>query len=217
MEKLSITTYEVMNNLSIKLVEMPKLNKSQKCTYCGKGNSWYETWPSALVLSKYFAKEFPRERLDGCRALVIGSGVGLEGLALAKLGANVTFLDHIPEALNLVSYNCLLNGIVSFQKICCCWKDLQSVHNIGKYDLVIGSDVLYYFFYYLYLDEWFWIQSLLKSTLKTNGIAIFSDPIRFDETDFFRLISNSGFKVKLVDQIREYKDHRISIHCIEHL
>lgn len=215
MKEQFITTYEVMNNLSIKLMEMPKLKKSPKCTYCGKGDFWNETWPSALVLSKYIAKEFSHERLKGCRALVIGSGVGLEGLALAKLGVNVTFLDHIPEALKLVSHNCLLNGIESFQKICCCWKDSKNVQNIGKYDLVIGSDVLYYFFYYLYLDEWFWIEFLLKSTLKKNGMAIFSAPIRFDENDLFQYLVKAGFKIKLAAQKYANNDQRISIYYVE--
>ena len=215
MEKQPINTYEVTENLFIKYVEMPKQKNFQKCTYCGNSDYWNETWPSALALTKYFAEIYPRDKLNDCKALVIGSGVGLEGLVLAKLGVDVTFLDHIPEALKLVSHNCQINGIESFQKICYCWKDLKNVQNIGKYDLVIGSDILYYFYYYLYLDERFSIESLLKSTLKTNGIAFFSDPIRFDEKDFLNCLSNAGFQVELTDQRGSYNDQRISIYCVE--
>jgi 2-polyprenyl-3-methyl-5-hydroxy-6-metoxy-1,4-benzoquinol methylase len=214
MVKQSLNTYNVTENLSIQLVEIPKIQNVPKCNYCGKskGNFWDETWPSALALSKYLAKELPLKRLEDCRALVIGCGIGLEGLVLAKLGANVTFLDHIPEALQLVSQNCLLNEIESFQTICCCLKDSKKVQNIGKYDLVIGSDILYYF---LYIGEWVWMESLLKTTLKTNGWALFSDPIRFNETDFFRGLANASFRVKWTNSRWGSIDKKIMIYCVE--
>jgi 2-polyprenyl-3-methyl-5-hydroxy-6-metoxy-1,4-benzoquinol methylase len=195
-------------------LEIPKIQNVPKCNYCGKSKSnfWDETWPSALALSKYLAKELPLKRLEDCQAHVIGCGIGLEGLVLAKIGANVTFLDHIPEALQLVSQNCLLNEIESFQTICCCLKDSKNVQNIGKYDLVIGSDILYYF---LYIGEWVWMESLLKTTLKTNGWALFSDPIRFNEMDFFRGLANASFRVKWTNSRWRSIDKRIMIYCVE--
>src|SRR5450759_3560251 len=97
MVKQSLNTYNVTENLSIQLVEIPKIQNVPKCNYCGKskGNFCDETWPSALALSKYLAKELPLKRLEDCQALVIGCGIGLEGLVLAKLGANVTFLGDL--------------------------------------------------------------------------------------------------------------------------
>jgi len=215
--KKSLSKHCITKDLSIELAEIPNVENSPKCNYCGKGNFWNETWPSAFVLSKYFAEEFPQKRLDGCKALVIGSGVGLEGIILAKLGVSVSFLDHIQEALQLVSHNCEINGIKSFQTINCCWKDSKNIRNIGKYDLVIGSDVLYFFFYYLYINEWFWLESLLKTTLKTNGFAIFSDPLRFDKMDFFRGLAKAGFQVKWEHQRLANEDQKILIYCVERL
>jgi predicted nicotinamide N-methyase len=218
MGRKSLNTYNITDNISIQLEEITKPENIQNCTYCGKGgNFWNETWPSALALSKYLAKEFSFKRLDGCQALVIGCGVGLEGIVLAKLGANVSFLDHIPEALQLVSQNCVLNGIDSFQTICCCWKDSENISKIGKYDIVVGSDVLYFFFYYLYLEEQIWLESLLKATLKTNGLALFSDPIRFDEMSFFHGLAEGGFQVKWADPRWASGNQNIIIHCIERL
>jgi len=214
MIKKSLIIHNVTENLSIQLLENPKIQNVTKCNYCGKsrGNFWDETWPSALALSKYLANELPLKRLEDCRALVIGCGIGLEGMVLAKLGANVTFQDHVPEALQLVSQNCLLNEIESFQTICCCLKDSKNVQNIGKYDLVIGSDILYYF---LYIGEWVWMESLLKNTLKTNGWALFSDPIRFNETDFFRSLANASFQVKWTNSKWGHVDKMIKIYCVE--
>lgn len=190
LNKRQIHTYDVTDNISIQLVEIPILRYFPTCTYCGEGNFWNKTWPAALALSRYLAQGFPLERLKGSRALVIGSGVGLEGFVLAKLGAAVSFLDHISDALQVVSQNCLLNEIGHFQTICCCWKDPNIVGNIGKYDLVIGSDVLYN------PKEWMWIESLLKISLKANGLALFSDPMRSNVMDFFRGLDKASFRVK---------------------
>ena len=195
MEMSSFTTYEVTNELSVKLVDLPKLKNSLKCTYCGNADYWDKTWPSAWILSKYLAEEFPSGRFDGCHALVIGCGMGLEGLVLAKLGATVSFLDHIPEALQLVSQNCLLNEIEiePSQTICYCWKDSMNLPPIGKYDLIIGSDILNY---YVHNGEWVWIKSLLNASLKKKGLAIFSDPMRFNDNVFSSVLYNDGFRVK---------------------
>ena len=72
-----------------------------ECDFCGKGYHWNKTWPASLAYSRYLVEGFPRYKLKGCQALVIGCGMGLEGLVLAKLGASVTFLDHVQDALQL--------------------------------------------------------------------------------------------------------------------
>lgn len=191
----SFTTHEVTSELSVKLVDLPKQKNFPKCAYCGNANFWDETWPSAWVLSKYLAEEFPSGRFDGCHALVIGCGMGLEGLVLAKLGANVSFLDHIPEALQIVSKNCLLNEIEiePSQTICYCWKDSMNLPSIGTYDLIIGSDILNY---YVRIGEWVWIESLLKASLKKKGMGLFSDPMRYDDNRFSSILYNGGFVVE---------------------
>lgn len=45
-------------------------------------------WDGALVLAGYLAAQ-PRYAYVGCRAVELGAGVGLVGLALAKMGAQV--------------------------------------------------------------------------------------------------------------------------------
>jgi 2-polyprenyl-3-methyl-5-hydroxy-6-metoxy-1,4-benzoquinol methylase len=201
--------YNVTDNLSINLVEIPKPENFPKCKICGKGNFWNEAHPAAVALSRYLTQGFPVEKLEKCQALVIGSGVGLEGIVLAKLGAKVSFLDHVSDALQLVSQNCLLNEMESFQTIHCCWQDLKNIQNVGKYDLVIGSDILYY------PDEWVWIKSLLQSTMKTKALALFSEPIRSDSMNFFRGLAKDSFKIKWADPRWGSSDQRNLIYCVE--
>jgi 2-polyprenyl-3-methyl-5-hydroxy-6-metoxy-1,4-benzoquinol methylase len=203
--------YNVTDHLSVQLVEILYTRKLIKCNYCGKSNFWNKTWPAALALSRYLAEGFPLENLKGCRVLVIGCGVGLEGIVLAKLGANVSFMDHILEALQLVSRNCLLNKIKSFQTIHCCWQDSNNVRNLCKYDLIIGSDVLYH------PTEWICFESLLKTTLSKNGLALFSETIRYDSMNFFRGLAKDGFKVKWADPRWGCKEQRNLIYCVERI
>lgn len=233
LNKRQIYTYNITDNMSIQLVEIPILRYFPICTYCGEGNFWNRTWPAALALSRYLAQGFHLKRLRGCRALVIGSGSGLEGLILAKLGATVSFLDHIPDALQVVSQNCLFNEIEHFQTICCCWRDFDNIGNIGKYDLVIGSDVLYN------PKEWGCIESLLKIALKTSGLALFSDPMRSNAMDFFcgldktsfkvkyskpysvnkadHGLANAIFRVKWGDPVWSFENRRFLVYCVERL
>jgi predicted nicotinamide N-methyase len=203
------TIYNLTDDLSIKLVELPKLEIFPTCKYCGRGNFWNECHPAASALSRYLTQAFQFEKKKGLWALIIGSGVGLEGIALSKMGYNVAFFDHIPDSLELVSKNCLLNDVKSFQTICCCWQDSKTIENIGKYDLVIGSDILYY------PDEWNWIESLLNIALKPKGMALFSEPIRSDSMDFFRHLAKTGYRIKWADPRWASEDQRVLIYCIE--
>ena len=184
-----VHTYNVTDDLSIQLMEIYKLSKFPKCNCCGMGNFWNITSPSSLIFSKYLAKEFSHDGLKGCHVLIVGCGVGLEGIVLAKLGAIVSFLDHIPDSLQLVNKNCLLNDIESSKMINCCWQNSEKIQNIGKYDLIIGSDILYY------KTEWVWIISLLKNSLETNGLAFFADYMVSNWKDFSSGLKKAGFVV----------------------
>lgn len=206
-----VRTYNVRDGLSICLWEIPRRASFPKCSYCGEGNFWNETWPAALALSRYLVGEFPSERLNGCRALVLGCGTGLDGIVIAKLGATVSFLDHVPKALLLAYRNCLLNKIEPYEMICCCWRDSKKARKIGKYDLLIGSDVLYN------SDDADWIKSLLITTLKTDGMALFADPVRHGVMVFFKLLAESGFRVKWhwANPRWVSVNQRIRIYCVE--
>ena len=59
------------------------------------------------------------------------------------------------------------------------------------------------------------MESLLKTTLRTNGWALFSDPVRFNEMDFFRGLAKASFQVKWTDSRWESIDKKIMIYCVE--
>lgn len=80
------------------------------------------------------------ERLDGCRALDLGCGVGAAGLAALTQGANVTFLDWEPRSLDVVRLAAEEQGLAAPALVACDWREAPA---LGHFDLILAADVLY--------------------------------------------------------------------------
>ncbi|GAB4822736.1 hypothetical protein N2152v2_009782 [Parachlorella kessleri] len=65
-------------------------------------------WDGALVLTAYLASQ-PRYKYVGMRCIELGAGVGLVGLALAMMGAQVVITD-IEKVMALLLENLIANG-----------------------------------------------------------------------------------------------------------
>eukprot|EP00882_Tetradesmus_deserticola_P020392 GHRQ01022031.1.p1 GENE.GHRQ01022031.1~~GHRQ01022031.1.p1 ORF type:complete len:180 (+),score=67.43 GHRQ01022031.1:225-764(+) len=66
-------------------------------------------WDASIVLAKYLEKnmrkgEFSRPKASGKRAIELGAGMGLAGLAFALIGANVLLTD-VAEVMPLLQRN----------------------------------------------------------------------------------------------------------------
>jgi predicted nicotinamide N-methyase len=188
----TIVSYPITKRLSISLIELRNVQPYfSRYPYCGANAFWYLVWPASLALSRHVAKAFPVEYWQGKRVLVIGCGVGLESVTLAKLGAEVTALDHVPEALQLVQRNCQQNALPPVRTLWHCWWDANSTQQLGQYDVVIGSDVLYE------AADGVRLQKLLTITLKSGGMGFFADPQRASAQAFLARLESSGFQVQV--------------------
>eukprot|EP00697_Spironema_sp_BW2_P001773 gnl/Spiro4/12396_TR6547_c0_g1_i1.p1 gnl/Spiro4/12396_TR6547_c0_g1~~gnl/Spiro4/12396_TR6547_c0_g1_i1.p1 ORF type:complete len:194 (+),score=18.45 gnl/Spiro4/12396_TR6547_c0_g1_i1:59-640(+) len=76
----------------------------------GHGDVAYTVWDGAVVLSQYFNNEkiFPSGFFHGKRVLELGAGTGLCGIALARLGADVTVTD-LAHTMAFLDQNVQLN------------------------------------------------------------------------------------------------------------
>jgi predicted nicotinamide N-methyase len=94
-------------------------------------------WPSSLVLANYISDY----QTDGKRILEIGCGMALSSLLLNEQNADITATDHHPEARFFLERNARLNNgkIIAFQRVD--WAD--KTDQLGRFDLIIGSDLLY--------------------------------------------------------------------------
>ncbi|MDG2176721.1 MAG: methyltransferase domain-containing protein [Gammaproteobacteria bacterium] len=94
-------------------------------------------WPSSLVLAHFIVDYKTHSK----RILEVGCGMGLSSVLLNKQGADITATDYHPEADNFLQRNALLNGdsAIAFEQVD--WADKND--NLGLFDLIIGSDLLY--------------------------------------------------------------------------
>ena len=208
-----VRTYEITTRLSVRLIELPRRSQFPRCSFCGTGNYWHVTWPTAVVLARYLAAPLRQRTLVGKQVLIIGCGAGLEAMVLAKLGAIVSVLDHIPAALDLVARNCTLNEIAPVTTHACCWRDAPALHRLPAYEVVIGSDILY--------DTLaaHGVARVLTTAVQSNGTAIVADPVRtFSDgpETFLRLMTQQGFKLtsRWVRAVAYARTRRAKVHTL---
>ena len=94
-------------------------------------------WASGRVLAQHMA-EF---KIAGKRILEVGCGIGLASLVLNHRLADITATDYHPEAEAFLMKNVLLNKGKKIPFFRMGWEDEGG--DLGRFDLVIGSDLLY--------------------------------------------------------------------------
>jgi predicted nicotinamide N-methyase len=94
-------------------------------------------WPAGLFLARTMA-EF---ELAGRRILEVGCGLALTSLVLHRQGADITSTDLHPLAGGFLTQNLALNHLPALPYHAGSWAD--TVASLGKFDLIIGSDLLY--------------------------------------------------------------------------
>src|SRR5262245_12949823 len=94
---------------------------------------WAHLWSGARVL----AAAVPR---SGGRAVELGCGLGLPGLAAARRGARVTFVDRERAPLAFVRASALANGLGPVDVVAA---DLTAGVLHAAFDLVLLAEVLY--------------------------------------------------------------------------
>ncbi len=94
-------------------------------------------WPAGLALAEAISR-FP---ITGKNILELGCGIGLASLVLARRGATITACDHHPLAEEFLRQNAELNGLAPIKFLNAAW--LGPNPQLGRFDLIIGSDLLY--------------------------------------------------------------------------
>ena len=95
-------------------------------------------WPSSLVLAHYIYDYSTSTK----RILEIGCGMALSSLLLNKQDADITATDYHPETGKFLKRNTRLNkdDTIAYERVD--WAD-DSDDDLGQFDLIIGSDLLY--------------------------------------------------------------------------
>lgn len=94
-------------------------------------------WPSSMVLAHYI-NDFPTK---GKRILELGCGMALTSLLLNQKHANISATDYHPEVERYLNRNTQLNGDADIYYEQTNWR--SNSDTLGKFGLIIGSDILY--------------------------------------------------------------------------
>ena len=141
-------------------------------------------WPAAIALAHDLAV-----RADACRGrsvLELGAGTGLPGIIAASLGARVVQTDRQELALSVCRRNGARNGVETIEYRLADWTLWDDG---GRYDWIIGSDVLYGEAMQPHL------RRIFESNLAPGGRILLSDPFRAMSLRLLEALEASGWSV----------------------
>ncbi|MFT7688329.1 MAG: putative nicotinamide N-methyase [Candidatus Azotimanducaceae bacterium] len=161
-------------------------------------------WPSSLVLAHHIVDY----ETNGKRILEIGCGIALSSLLLNKQGADITATDYHPEVQKFLQRNTLLNGDADISYEITDWNNKND--NLGLFDLIIGSDLLYE-------DEH---SELLANFIKNHSNSacevIIVDPGRGRKNKFSTKMAEFGFTASLQKPSNtDYLDNKFNGHIVK--
>ncbi len=138
-------------------------------------------WPSGLVLADILG----RYNLEGLKILELGCGLALASLVAHGRGGNITASDHHPLARGFLRANVALNRMRPMKFATCDWKTTKT--GLGKFDLIIGSDLLYE------PNHPGLLASFINSHAGSPATVIIVDPGRHQQGKFTRMMEGFRF------------------------
>ena len=141
-------------------------------------------WPSALAL----AHDLASRDLAGASRLELGAGTGLPGIVAAARGARVVQTDRQKLALHVCERNAKRNGVSTIEHRVADW---TSWTDRERYDLVIGSDILYTDLLHPFL------RHIFETNLRPGGVVVLSDPFREESMALFEMLEADGWRVAM--------------------
>lgn len=138
-------------------------------------------WPSSEVLAHLMSDFLIKDK----RILEIGCGIGLTSLMLNQRDADITATDYHPEVEGFLKHNAALNEDTEIPFVRTGWAD--ELTELGKFDLIIGSDLLYE-------DEHADLLSqFINQHAKAGCEVIIVDPGRGRHARFSKMMVKLGF------------------------
>jgi len=165
---------------------------------------WWGITTASVALSRHIASlgSFAKRR-----TIELGCGLGLAGITAGLSGAKVLFTDYVSEAPRLAAENCQLNHLkadqTDFHVL-----DWETPHDIGQFDLILGAEILYDYFFHGSLIR------LIGRILAPDGVLILADRKRLVVSRFLGRLIEAGFdctEAQTLVRLKGFPDREISI------
>ena len=141
-------------------------------------------WPAALAL----AHEVASRDLAGKRILELGAGTGLPGIVAASLGGRVVQTDRQKLVLHVCKQNAERNGVTTIEHRIADWAAWEDTE---RYDLILGSDILYASPLHANL------RHIFETNLAPSGTLLLADPFRETSLRLLELMEADGWRITL--------------------
>lgn len=148
---------------------------------------WAAIWPSSIVLAAEIANGDLAAARGKKRTMELGCGIGVVTTAAMKAGLDVLATDYYEPALEFTRANTCKNLSKEAKTRMVNWRELPT--DLGRFDLLLASDVLYEREYAGLLPRVF------DKLLQFDGHAVLADPGRVSTPAFLYACKGAGFKV----------------------
>ncbi len=138
-------------------------------------------WPSSQVLARLMLDYHVNEK----RVLEVGCGIALASLILNQRSADITATDYHPETEGFLAHNVKLNDGKKIPFVRTGWADLND--DLGKFDLIIGSDILYE------VEHVNLLSAFINRHARGHCDVIIVDPRRGYHAKFSRKMAGLGY------------------------
>jgi methyltransferase-like protein 23 len=143
-------------------------------------------WPASIALAHELVSR--SADLRGRRVLELGAGTGLPGIVAATYGASVVQTDRLEEAVAIGRLNAERNGVRTIEHRLADWSTWTDT---GRYDLILGADVIY-------APR---LQPSLRTIFDTNlapgGRLLLGDPFRSASIRMLEAMEQDGWTVSI--------------------
>lgn len=142
-----------------------------------------QVWPAGRVL----AEAMCTYDIAGKRILELGCGLGLSSLVLQRRRANVVASDHHPLAESFLRHNAAQNQLTEVAYHDLRWEIPDPT--LGRFDLIIGSDILYE------RDQAGLLAAVMLRHALPDAEVLITDPGRGNSNPFTRALVAQGYTV----------------------
>ena len=166
------------------------LTREDEARAIGEQREWLPygvaLWPAAIALAHEVAAR--ADAFRGRRVLELGAGTGLPGLVAAALGGRVVQTDRDELALGVCRRNGERNGARSIEYRLVDWADWGDA---GRYDWILGADILYGESTHPHL------RRIFETNLAPGGRVLLSDPFRAASLRLLEALEAEGWAIAL--------------------
>jgi methyltransferase-like protein 23 len=142
-------------------------------------------WSAAIALAHDVAAR--AEALRGRRVLELGAGTGLPGIVASSFGGRVLQTDRHELAMAICRRNGERNGAGAIEYRVADWARWDDA---GRYEWIIGSDVLYAEAAHPHL------RRIFETNLAPGGRILISDPFRSASLRLLESLQESGWAIE---------------------